>query len=102
MTKGERKLWSELKDFRFHYGIHARKQVPIGPYIVDFAIHSARLVIEIDGEFHVQPDRVERDVRRDTWFRDNGYRVMRFTTGDLADSFDGCIEEILRSLDLYR
>ncbi len=40
MTDGERKLWSELKEFRRLYGLHARKQVPIGPYVVDFAIHS--------------------------------------------------------------
>ncbi|CAI2933924.1 protein of unknown function [Aminobacter niigataensis] len=39
MTDGERKLWGELKDFRRLYGLHARKQAPIGPYIVDFVLH---------------------------------------------------------------
>ncbi|MCV3241141.1 endonuclease domain-containing protein [Mesorhizobium sp. ZC-5] len=50
MTDGERKLWSELRQFRRWYGIHVRKQVPIGPDVVDFAIHEHRLVIEVDGE----------------------------------------------------
>ena len=51
LTEGEKRLWHELKTFRGHYGIHFRKQVPIGPYVADFAAHSARLVIEVDGEF---------------------------------------------------
>ena len=49
MTDGERKLWQSLKTFRVLYGFHIRRQVPIGPYVADFACHAARLVIEIDG-----------------------------------------------------
>ncbi|NGO52555.1 endonuclease domain-containing protein [Allomesorhizobium camelthorni] len=100
MTDGERKLWSELKEFRRLYGLHARKQTPIGPYVVDFVIHSKALVIEVDGEHHFLPDRMVRDTRRDAWLATKGYSVLRFTTGDLSDSFDGCIEEILRALGL--
>jgi very-short-patch-repair endonuclease len=100
MTDGERKLWSELKEFRRLYGLHARKQAPMGPYTVDFVIHSKSLVIEVDGEHHFLPDRMVRDARRDDWLSTKGYRVLRFTTGDLSDSFDGCIEEILRALGL--
>ena len=100
MTDGERKLWSELKEFRRLYGLHARKQAPIGPYVVDFMIHSKSLVIEVDGEHHQLPDRMVADARRDGWLRTKGYRVLRFTTGDLSDSFDGCITEILQALAL--
>jgi very-short-patch-repair endonuclease len=100
MTDGEPKLWSELKEFRRLYGLHARKQAPIGPYTVDFVIHSKTLVIEVDGEHHFLPDRMVRDARRDDWLATKGYRVLRFTTGELSDSFDGCIEEILRALGL--
>ena len=100
MTDGERKLWSELKEFRRLYGLHARKQAPIGPYTVDFVIHLKSLVIEVDGEHHSLSDRMVRDTRRDDWLATKGYRVLRFTTGDLSDSFEGCIEEILRALGL--
>jgi very-short-patch-repair endonuclease len=100
MTDGERKLWSELKEFRRLYGLHARKQAPIGPYVVDFVLHSKALVIEVDGEHHSLPDQIARDRHRDEWLQTKGYRVLRFTTGELADSFDGCIEEILRDLGL--
>lgn len=100
MTEGERKLWSELKQFRHLYGLHVRKQAPIGPYIADFVIHAKDLVIEVDGEHHLLPERSHRDAKRDQWLTAQGYKVLRFTTGELSDSFDGCIEEILREAGL--
>jgi very-short-patch-repair endonuclease len=100
MTDGERRLWSTLREFRRLYGIHARKQAPIGPYVVDFVIQANRLVIEVDGEHHFMPEGMRRDAVRDAWLREAGYRIIRINTGELADSFDGCIEEILRTLDL--
>jgi very-short-patch-repair endonuclease len=100
MTEGERKLWSELKQFRRLYGLHVRKQAPVGPYIADFAIHSRNLVAEVDGEHHFRPEGLVRDRKRDAWFASQGYKVLRFTTGDLSDSFDGCIEEVLREVGI--
>ncbi len=100
MTEGERKLWSELKEFRRWYGVHVRKQVPIGPYVADFAIHARKLVIEVDGEHHFTSEGLLRGGRRDAWLEDAGYRVLRFSTGDLSASFDGCVEEILSALGL--
>lgn len=100
MTEGEKRLWTELRGFKQLYGIHVRKQVPIGPYIADFAIHSAKLVIEVDGEHHFTPDGMARDIRRDDWLENAGYRVLRLNTGELTDAFDGSIEKILRELGL--
>ena len=96
MTNGETKLWRLLREFRKLYGIHVRKQVPIGPFVADFAIHEARLVIEVDGESHFERDGPDRDRMRDDWFADAGYRAIRLTTGELAENPGGCIEHILR------
>jgi very-short-patch-repair endonuclease len=46
MTSHEVKLWVQL---RLLDEGHFRRQVPIGPYIVDFAEKTSKLVIEIDG-----------------------------------------------------
>ena len=100
MTGGERRLWSELKEFKRWYGVHVRKQVPIGPYIADFAIHAALLIIGVDGKHHFTLDGLARDARRDEWLQNLGYRILRFNTGELSDSFDGCVTEILRELGL--
>ena len=100
LTLGEQKLWSELCEFRKLYGLHVRKQAPIGPFIVDFAIHAAKLVIEVDGEHHFEPEQQAYDARRDAWLKKEGYRVLRFTTGDLDEAFEGCVEEIMREAGL--
>ena len=100
MTAGEEKLWSELREFRRLYGIHVSKQAPIGPFIADFAVHERKLAIEVDGQFHFEPEGVAKDQARDAWLKGQGYRVIRLSTGDLETAFDGCIEEILRALGL--
>ena len=98
MTNGERRLWSELRQFRRIYNLHVRKQVPIGPYIADFAIHSLKVIIELDGEFHFEPKGLAKDKIRDAWFERRGYKVVRMNTGELADNFGGCIEHLLHEL----
>jgi very-short-patch-repair endonuclease len=100
MTDGERRLWSELREFRRWYGVHVRRQVPIGSYVADFAIHDLGIVIEVDGEHHFTADGLERDGKRDDWFAVQGYRVIRLNTGELEENFDGCIEYILRESGL--
>ena len=102
MTSGEKRLWGELREFRRHYGLHARRQVPIGAYVVDFAIQSAKLVIEVDGEHHFTPEGIRKDSMRDLWLTDRGYKVLRFNTGEIANSLDGCVEQVLRELKLWR
>ena len=102
MTDGERKLWSELREFRRLYGIHARRQAPIGPYVVDFVFQSKKLVVEVDGEHHFLPEGIRRDAKRDAWLREQGYRIIRINTGELSESFNGCVEEIMAALGLMR
>jgi very-short-patch-repair endonuclease len=89
-----------LKQFKRLYGLHVRRQVPIGPYFADFAIQSRKIIIEVDGEFHALPERQQADMRRDKWLKSQGYSIIRITTGELSENFDGCIETILRELGL--
>jgi very-short-patch-repair endonuclease len=51
MTEAERVLWRRLR-FDQISELRFRRQVPIGPYIADFASLRARLIIEIDGSQH--------------------------------------------------
>ena len=93
-TEGEKRLWRELRDFKLHYGLHVRRQAPIGVYVADFAIQSVKLIIEVDGEHHFMPEAIQRDAKRDAWFTGQGYEIIRFTTGDL-DEIAACIDTIL-------
>src|SRR5262249_37113504 len=55
-TDAERIIWSALRAHRMN-GASFRRQTPIGPYVVDFVCHAARLVIEIDGGQHFESNR---------------------------------------------
>ena len=75
-TTAEEAAWQTLRHFR-KLGFPVRRQHPIGNYIADFAITSARLVIEIDGGIHNHPDVVGRDAERDRVLAAEGWRVLR-------------------------
>jgi very-short-patch-repair endonuclease len=84
-TEGERTLWNLLRK-RQIAGHRFRRQVPIGPFIVDFACLERRVVIEVDGSSHENPDRRQNDAERDRWFAGQSFRILRLADGEvLAD-----------------
>ena len=56
MTDAERRLWYRLRAHRFN-GHKFKRQVPIGPYVVDFACLGRKLIIEVDGGQHADNPR---------------------------------------------
>jgi very-short-patch-repair endonuclease len=52
-TDAELRLWRLLRD-RCLNGIKFRRQVPLGPYIVDFLCVGAKLTVEADGSQHAE------------------------------------------------
>ncbi|MFC0632876.1 endonuclease domain-containing protein [Brevundimonas balnearis] len=74
-TLAEARLWEHLRLFEVRF----RREAPIGPYVVDFACHRARLIIEVDGGVHAREDVALRDYERQFWLEGQGYRVLRFT-----------------------
>ena len=97
MTRGELRLWSELRKLKV-LGFHVRKQVPIGMYIADFAIMKERLIIEVDGSHHLENAQIKHDEKRDAWLSSQGFKILRFNTGEIDESLSGCIEEIMGEL----
>nr|WP_184069300.1 DUF559 domain-containing protein [Sphingosinicella soli] len=89
-TVFERILWSALRE-RLP-GPKFRRQVPLGPYIVDFASHRARLIVELDGEGHAF--RVDADAERSRFLEGEGYRVLRFWNAEVVDNLDGVVDTI--------
>ncbi|WP_276315529.1 endonuclease domain-containing protein [Salinarimonas soli] len=93
MTEAERKLWHALRGHRFQ-GLGFRRQVPIGPYVADFACHRARLVVEVDGGQHGFDDHVARDAVRDAWLAGRGYRTLRFANHDVLRRRESVLDTI--------
>src|SRR5437588_6672878 len=92
-TDTERIIWSALRGYRMN-GASFRRQTPIGPYIVDFVCHAAKVVIEINGGQHFQEEHRERDVRRDRFLTRKGYRILRFNNYEVMTNSDGVLETI--------
>ena len=94
-TKEERHLWY---DFLKGLPLMVHRQKVMGPYIVDFYISSAKLVIELDGSQHFDPSGHAADETRDAYLRSLGLRVVRYSNADVNQNFRGVCEDILQHL----
>ena len=97
MTKEERHLWY---DFLKPSGIQAHRQKTIGPYIVDFYISSAHLVIELDGTQHFEQTGQSSDLKRDQYLRSLGMTVLRYANNEVNQNFRGVCEDICHHLGI--
>ncbi|TXC71764.1 endonuclease domain-containing protein [Sphingomonas ginsenosidivorax] len=86
----ERRLWGAVREA--HPAQRFRRQVPLGPYFVDFCSHAARLVIEIDGDTHAGT--AGYDAARTQFLNNEGYRVLRFWNNEVMENIDGVIQTI--------
>ena len=91
MTKEERHLWY---DFLKAYPQQFKRQEPIGPYIVDFYCHKARLVVELDGSQHCTPEEMEYDRKRTAYLEEKGLLVLRYSNLDVMNQFRAVCENI--------
>ena len=66
-------LWQALRGGQL--GVTFRRQVPLRGFIVDFYASRARLIVEVDGGYHVEQP--EADARRDAELVAHGFRVLR-------------------------
>src|SRR5262249_35414085 len=96
-TQAETKLWRRLREVQL-VGSHLRRQVSIGPYVVDFACMAARLVIELDGSHHGEGSQLARDAARTRWLESEGYRVLRFWNSDVDENIEGVLEQVYAAI----
>ena len=90
MTDVEPKLWQQLRAKRFE-DFKFRRQVPIGPFIVDFICYEKRLIIELDGSQH---EGSTYEMKRDAWLKSQDFRVLRFWNNDVNAALDGTLMAI--------
>ena len=91
MTPHERKLWYL---FLRKYPVKVYKQRIIGRFIVDFYCASAKLVIEVDGSQHYEPQCLAYDAERSAFLSALGLKVLRFSNRDIDKDFRGVCEQI--------
>ena len=93
MTPHEVFVWSRLRLWR-GAGLRFRRQAPFRSYILDFVCHRSKVVVELDGGGHAEPDQRRRDARRDGLLAHEGYLVIRVWNGDLQIEPDDVLSNI--------
>jgi very-short-patch-repair endonuclease len=94
MTDAEQRLWYQLRGKRFSE-VKFHRQKPIGPYIVDFAAPSRKLIIELDGGQHSTA--LAYDAARTRYLETRGYTVLRFWNHDYLARTD----DVLQAIDTW-
>ncbi|MGQ0529007.1 MAG: endonuclease domain-containing protein [Panacagrimonas sp.] len=94
-TDTERYLWRHLRD-RQIVGFTFRSQVPLGPYVADFACLEKRLIVELDGGQH--GEHKEYDEVRDAWLKASGFTVLRFWNDQVFKETGAVLEVIANNL----
>jgi very-short-patch-repair endonuclease len=92
LTYAERLLWLALRTLD---GFRFRRQAPMGAYVVDFVCHHSRLIIEVDGGVHEMDAISQREVERDLWLAERGYRVLRLTNREVLSNVDAAVRRII-------
>ncbi len=90
LTEAERRLWLALRRQALA-SLKFRRQVPLGPYIVDFCCLPLGMVVEADGGQH--NDSAEDRVR-DAWLRGEGFTVLRFWNNEIFENLSGVLQVI--------
>ncbi len=93
-TDSERKLWSRLRLEQM--GVKFRRQHPLGNYVADFACLSPKLIVELDGSQHSQ--QAAYDAKRDEFFRNQGFVVLRFASNEPFLNLEGVLTRIAAAL----
>ncbi len=96
-TEAEKMLWNVLSNkgidnYKF------RRQHIIGEYIVDFVCLEKRLVIEVDGSIHNQPEQIEHDKKRTEWLESKGFRIVRYSNRQIVNDILNSAESIRKEL----
>ena len=93
MSLPEVLLWKSIKGGAVDR-LQFRKQHPVGPYVIDFYCHAAKVAIEVDGASHGAGDRPQRDARRDAWLADQGIVTLRISASLILRDVDAAVRTI--------
>lgn len=98
MTDAERVFWNKVRRRQID-NLHFYRQKPIGRYIVDFFCPKRNLIIEIDGGQHYESFGKIADKIRDEYFKNRGFKVLRFTNREILKNLEGVMLKLLSELN---
>ncbi len=92
-TEQERKMWKLLRNRGFK-NLKFKRQVPMGNYVVDFLCEEKKLIIEIDGGQHNEPENIINDKIRTEYLESEGYCIVRFWNNEIDGNMSGVYDRL--------
>jgi very-short-patch-repair endonuclease len=92
-TRSEWLLWQALKHRQL--GVTFRRQVVLQGYIADLYTSSAKLIVEVDGDWHTSR---RTDSRRDRVLSHAGYRILRVSSEAVVTALRSVLAQIRTAL----
>jgi len=95
-TSSEYILWLQLKAKKLK-GLRFIRQKPIDRYIVDFYCPKSRIIIEVDGQSHI--DKYQYDIERQFELERLGFRVLRVSEAYIRNNLVGVLDTIVKYVE---
>ncbi len=92
-TTAEAFLWKYLKGSQLQ-GRKFRRQHSINRYVVDFYCPSEKLIVELDGQYHFNPQMQEYDRKREKDLEALGFTIIRFENKMVFDFLPSVLKGI--------
>ncbi|MEW6577627.1 MAG: endonuclease domain-containing protein, partial [Chloroflexota bacterium] len=90
-TPSEDRLWQAIRKEQLD-GRKFRRQMPIGPFVVDFYCPSEQLAVEVDGPIH--ESQREADRQRQIMLESLGLRFVRVTAAQVENDLPAVLHKI--------
>ncbi len=97
-TEAEELLWSRIRRKQI-LGVQFKRQRPIDRYIVDFYGVGVKLVIELDGSQHYEPDALAYDFERTKVLESLGLKVIRFDNSQVFKELESVLAVIYAEVE---
>ncbi len=92
-TQAEKRMWDEILSHKSFQKYKFTRQKPIDNFVVDFYCPQLRLVIEIDGESHLESK--EYDQARTEVLSHYGLHVVRYANDHVLNNIESVYEDLL-------
>jgi len=92
-TPAERALWTALVNDRRFAGAGFKRQVPIGPHIIDIVSFPLRMALDLEPNEESAEAATARGARR-RWLMARGYRVFEIAADDVESKLTTLLDDI--------
>jgi len=96
-TEAERLLWAALTQDRRFAGREFRRQVPVGPHIVDFVSFPMRCVIDLTPASESE-DAARTRAEKRSWLAAHDYRVIAVNAADVERDLAAALETLAANI----